>query len=136
MGSSQEIAPGKTFRWSGEYNWDLNTRQTRSVALNVFERFNPKLPPPYRKTPFVLLGNISPQLQLQVLAQMERPERGAPGGRAARAAGAAGAPAAGSWASATEVADAHNSSAPPTIARISFSISASCGMANFSRPRL
>jgi sugar/nucleoside kinase (ribokinase family) len=35
---------GKTFRWSGEYAWDLNTRETRSVALNVFERFKPVLP--------------------------------------------------------------------------------------------
>jgi len=35
---------GKTFRWSGEYSWDLNTRETRSVALNVFEIFEPKLP--------------------------------------------------------------------------------------------
>lgn len=68
-----EIAKGKTFRWSGEYHWDLNTRTTRSVALNVFETFSPKLPPSYRRTPYVLLGNISPQLQLQVLAQMERP---------------------------------------------------------------
>jgi sugar/nucleoside kinase (ribokinase family) len=69
-----EIAKGRTFRWSGEYHWDLNTRTTRSVALNVFEKFNPKLPPSYRRTPYVLLGNISPQLQLQVLAQMERPK--------------------------------------------------------------
>ena len=32
---------GKTFRWSGEYAWDMNTRETRSVALNVFEQFRP-----------------------------------------------------------------------------------------------
>jgi sugar/nucleoside kinase (ribokinase family) len=35
---------GKTFRWSGEYSWDLNTRETRSIALNVFENFKPVLP--------------------------------------------------------------------------------------------
>src|SRR5436305_9419014 len=35
---------GKTFRWSGEYSWDLNTRETRSVALNVFDNFQPTLP--------------------------------------------------------------------------------------------
>ncbi len=34
---------GKTFRWSGEYAWDLNTRETRSVALNVFETFQPNV---------------------------------------------------------------------------------------------
>ncbi len=39
-----KIAPGKTFRWSGEYMWDLNIRETRSVALNVFEHFTPTLP--------------------------------------------------------------------------------------------
>src|SRR5438105_9049271 len=42
-------AKGKTFRWSGEYAWDLNTRETRSVALNVFEKFQPALPDSYRK---------------------------------------------------------------------------------------
>ena len=64
---------GKTFRWSGEYSWDLNTRETRSVALNVFENFQPKLPGSYRKTDFVLLANIAPSLQSHVLDQMERP---------------------------------------------------------------
>src|SRR5438552_16590747 len=66
-------AEGKTFRWSGEYSWDLNTRETRSVALNVFENFQPKLPASYRKTDFVLLANIAPSLQSHVLDQMERP---------------------------------------------------------------
>jgi len=64
---------GKTFRWSGEYAWDLNTRETRSTALNVFEHFKPNLPVPYRKTDFVLLANIAPSLQSHVLDQMERP---------------------------------------------------------------
>jgi cytidine kinase len=66
-------ANGKTFRWSGEYAWDLNTRETRSVALNVFESFSPELPSNFRVTPFVLLANIAPQLQSHVLDQMERP---------------------------------------------------------------
>src|SRR5436190_8649505 len=64
---------GKTFRWSGEYAWDFNTRETRSVALNVFETFFPELPANYRATPFVLLANIAPTLQNHVLDQMERP---------------------------------------------------------------
>src|SRR2546430_17198910 len=66
-------ADGKTFRWSGEYAWDLNTRETRSVALNVFETFKPALPESYRQTDFVLLANIAPSLQSHVLDQMERP---------------------------------------------------------------
>jgi cytidine kinase len=64
---------GKTFRWSGEYAWDLNTRETRSVALNVFEHFRPDLPESYRETDFVLLANIAPALQAHVLDQMKRP---------------------------------------------------------------
>jgi sugar/nucleoside kinase (ribokinase family) len=68
----QQVA-GKTFRWSGEYAWDMNTRETRSVALNVFERFRPDLPENYRETDFVLLANIAPALQSHVLDQMKRP---------------------------------------------------------------
>ena len=68
----QRVA-GKTFRWSGEYAWDMNTRETRSVALNVFEHFRPDLPQPYRETDFVLLANIAPALQSHVLDQMKRP---------------------------------------------------------------
>src|SRR5436190_12593774 len=64
---------GKTFRWSGEYAWDMNTRETRSIALNVFEHFRPALPESYRETEFVLLANIAPALQSHVLDQMERP---------------------------------------------------------------
>jgi sugar/nucleoside kinase (ribokinase family) len=67
-------APGKTFRWSGEYMWDMNTRETRSVALNVFETFSPTLPDHFKSSDFVLLANIAPSLQLQVLDQMEKPK--------------------------------------------------------------
>jgi len=67
-------APGKTFRWSGEYMWDMNTRETRSIALNVFETFAPTLPDLYRASDYVLLANIAPDLQLQVLDQMEKPK--------------------------------------------------------------
>jgi sugar/nucleoside kinase (ribokinase family) len=65
--------PGKTFRWSGEYMWDMNIRETRSVELNVFEHFTPTLPAPYADSPFVLLANIAPSLQSHVLDQMQRP---------------------------------------------------------------
>ena len=68
-----QTVPGKTFRWSGEYMWDLNTRETRSVELNVFEHFTPTLPPTYAETPYVLLANIAPSLQSHVLDQMQKP---------------------------------------------------------------
>jgi sugar/nucleoside kinase (ribokinase family) len=69
-----QIADGKTFRWSGEYEWDLNKRRTLSVCLNVFETFQPNLPDGYKRTPYVFLANISPQLQLHVLAQITAPK--------------------------------------------------------------
>ncbi len=68
-----QIVPGQTFRWSGEYMWDMNTRETRSVALNVFEHFTPVLPESYRSTPIVLLANIAPDLQHHVLDQVQSP---------------------------------------------------------------
>ncbi len=65
--------PGKTFRWSGEYMWDMNTRETRSVELNVFEHFTPTLPVGYSESPIVLLANIAPRLQSHVLDQLATP---------------------------------------------------------------
>lgn len=69
-----QIAKGKTFRWSGEYHWDMNTRTTLSTELNVFEHFTPTLPRAYANTPYVLLANIAPKLQSHVLDQMEKPK--------------------------------------------------------------
>lgn len=69
-----QVADGKTFRWSGEYEWDLNQRRTLSVSLNVFETFRPTLPDGYQRTPYVFLANISPQLQMHVLAQVAAPK--------------------------------------------------------------
>lgn len=65
--------PGKTFRWSGKYHWDMNTRETLSVELNVFETFQPALPDAYRDARVVLLANIAPGLQNHVLDQTTRP---------------------------------------------------------------
>lgn len=68
-----EIADGLTFRWSGEYEVDMNNRNTVSIALNVFEKFEPKVPASYRQSEIVLLANIAPALQSMVLDQMEKP---------------------------------------------------------------
>ncbi len=67
------VQGGKTFRWSGRYHYDLNQRDTLSTDLNVFEKFNPKVPESFRKTRVVCLGNIDPGLQLSVLDQLEKP---------------------------------------------------------------
>jgi sugar/nucleoside kinase (ribokinase family) len=72
--SGLQIENGKTFRWSGEYLWDLNQRKTLSINLNVFEHFKPVLPNSYFETPYVLLGNIAPALQSHVLSQMRKPK--------------------------------------------------------------
>jgi len=70
----QTIKAGKTFHWSGYYEGDMNQAHTRATHLNVFESFNPVIPESYRQAPFVLLGNIHPNLQLEVLAQMRSPK--------------------------------------------------------------
>jgi len=70
-----EIIPGgKTFRWSGKYHYDLNVRDTLLTELNVFEKFDPKIPESARKIKFICLGNIDPVLQSKVLEQMENPQ--------------------------------------------------------------
>jgi len=69
-----QILPGKTFHWSGEYEANMNNRRTLLTELGVFETFTPALPNSHQKTPFVLLANIAPSLQLHVLNQMQRPK--------------------------------------------------------------
>src|SRR5579864_8949135 len=66
-----ERVPGKTFFWAGVYSADMNDRTTLRTDLNVFADFQPKLPPAYRSQPYLLLGNIQPELQRRVLAQMK-----------------------------------------------------------------
>jgi sugar/nucleoside kinase (ribokinase family) len=65
--------PGKTFRWKGRYLANMNDRETLFTHLNVFEQFNPELPDKYRASEFVFLANISPELQLNVIAQVHKP---------------------------------------------------------------
>ncbi len=65
---------GKTFRWSGVYKKDINQRETLSVDLGVLENFCPKLPAKYKKSEYVFLANIDPELQLYILNQIEKPK--------------------------------------------------------------
>lgn len=64
---------GKTFSWGGRYHDDMNTRDTLYTELGVFEHFHPVIPEPWKKSEFVLLGNIHPSLQMEVLEQIEEP---------------------------------------------------------------
>ncbi len=68
-----ERVAGKTFRWQGEYGYDLNEAITLDTQLNAFEHFRPKLPPRYQDNAYVFLANIDPELQLEVLAQVKHP---------------------------------------------------------------
>jgi sugar/nucleoside kinase (ribokinase family) len=69
-----EIVPkGKTFRWTGRYEKDVNQRTTLDLKLNVFQTFHPRLPENYKNTPYVFLANIAPALQLEVLKQVRAP---------------------------------------------------------------
>jgi sugar/nucleoside kinase (ribokinase family) len=67
-----EQAPGKTFFWSGVYSADMNDRTTLQTDLNVFADFKPKLPESYKDDPYLLLGNIQPELQKNVHGQMKQ----------------------------------------------------------------
>jgi sugar/nucleoside kinase (ribokinase family) len=68
--SDLERVPGRSFHWSGEYGYDLNIAHTRDTQLNVFADFKPKLSARARETPYLFLGNIQPQLQVEVREQV------------------------------------------------------------------
>jgi len=67
------VRSGKTFRWAGVYETDMNKRSTRYLALNVFEKFEPVLDDSARKAEYVFLANINPELQERVLDMVESP---------------------------------------------------------------
>ena len=69
----QVIKGGKTFRWTGEYELDMNKRKTTRLELNVFKDFKPLLPESCKSAKYVFLGNIDPDIQLDVLEQVESP---------------------------------------------------------------
>ena len=70
--SGVEIVPGgETFFWSGRYHNDLNTRTTLDTRLNVLENFDPKIPDHLFTPDIVMLGNLSPDIQLAALAQIK-----------------------------------------------------------------
>jgi sugar/nucleoside kinase (ribokinase family) len=68
-----QVARGKTFRWKGYYDYDLNTAHTVYTHLNVFKDFAPEVPPSLRGSKHVFLANIDPELQYNVLKQVSRP---------------------------------------------------------------
>ncbi|HYA24368.1 MAG TPA: PfkB family carbohydrate kinase [Terriglobales bacterium] len=65
-----EHAKGQTFRWGGQYLENLNEAKTDFTELNVFEKFQPRIPKPYMDSKFLFLGNIHPTLQAAVRQEM------------------------------------------------------------------
>ncbi len=67
-----EIVKGKkSFFWAGKYHDNMNKRDTITTDLNVLADFNPILPKSYKNSEFVMLGNLTPEIQMQVLNQLE-----------------------------------------------------------------
>jgi sugar/nucleoside kinase (ribokinase family) len=67
-----EIVPDKkSFFWSGKYHLDMNTRDTLITDLNVLADFNPTVPDSYQGADFLMLGNLSPDIQLSIINQMK-----------------------------------------------------------------
>ena len=62
----------KTFFWAGKYHNDMNTRDTVTTELNVLEHFNPVVPEHYQDCEFLMLGNLVPKVQQQVIKQMKQ----------------------------------------------------------------
>jgi len=69
-----EVKPGKTFRWGGTYHDDMNSRDTNFTHLNVFEDFYPRIPDSYKDSDYIFLANIVPELQMEVLKQVNSPK--------------------------------------------------------------
>lgn len=67
-----ERAAGKTFRWGGHYEGSLNEAKTDFTELNVFERFQPRIPSQYHDTEFLFLANIHPSLQAAVRLELQQ----------------------------------------------------------------
>ena len=68
------VEDGKTFRWKGRYHANMIDRETIYTELNVFENFNPLLPESYKKSEYVFLANIQPDLQYSVVQQILQPK--------------------------------------------------------------
>jgi len=64
-------AKGKTFRWGGHYLDNLDQAKTDFTELNVFEQFQPRIPPEYLNSQFLFLGNIHPNLQAAVRLELD-----------------------------------------------------------------
>ncbi len=68
-----QVLPGETFAWSGRYGCEMGDPETLETRLNLFADFHPTIPEHFRSSPYVFLANIDPDLQLEVLSQVDHP---------------------------------------------------------------
>jgi len=69
-----EVQKGETFRWKGEYGYDLNEAHTLATDLNVLATFKPSIIEDYKSSDVVFLANVDPEIQLDVLRQVRKPK--------------------------------------------------------------
>lgn len=68
----QRVEGGKTFFWKGKYHQDMNSRDSLETELNVLADFDPQLPEAAREAEYLMLGNLTPAVQMKVLKQMKQ----------------------------------------------------------------
>lgn len=68
------IENGKTFFWAGKYHENMNQRDTLTTDLNVLDDFDPELPESYKDSKYIMLGNLTPDIQIRVLEQLKSPK--------------------------------------------------------------
>ena len=68
------VADGKTFFWAGKYHENMNQRDTLQTDLNVLDDFDPELPESYKDSQYVMLGNLTPDIQIRVMEQLTNPK--------------------------------------------------------------
>ena len=70
----ETVPGGKSFFWSGRYHDNMNSRDTLITELNVLEHFDPKVPDVFKNCEYLMLGNLSPEVQMKVINQVEKPK--------------------------------------------------------------
>jgi len=68
------VANGKTFFWAGKYHENMNQRDTLATDLNVLDDFDPELPDSYKDSEYIMLGNLTPDIQIRVMEQLTAPK--------------------------------------------------------------
>ncbi|MCF7907578.1 MAG: sugar kinase [Candidatus Omnitrophica bacterium] len=72
--SGLEIIPGETFKWGGEYGQNFSDPKTLFTQINVLSEFDPQIPEKYKKSKYLFLANISPEIQIKILNQVKKPK--------------------------------------------------------------